>query len=359
MGMSGGDGGDGRRVLLVTGGGGFLGGAIVRLLVSRGERVRSFSRGLYPELEALGVEQVQGDLADGAAVRQACEGVAAVFHVAAKAGVWGPYEDYHRANVVGTENVIAGCRACEVGRLIYTSSPSVVFDGRDMAGVDESAPYPDRFATHYQSTKARAEQAVIAAARAGLPAVALRPHLIWGPGDNHLVPRILARAKRLRQIGNGSNKVDTIYIDNAAYAHVLAEERLRENPELSGRIYFISQDAPIALWEMVNRIIMAGGGPPVEKRVSPFVARTLAGLLEAAYKVLGIAAEPPMTRFVVNEMATAHWFDIQAAKRDLGYVPMVDTEEGLRRLAAHLQPKRSTNGGREQGAATVAAAGAK
>lgn len=329
-----------KRVVLVTGGGGFLGGAIVRRLVERGERVRSFSRGDYPELTQLGVEQVRGDLADAAAVARACEGVEAVFHVAARPGVWGPYEDYYRANTEGTHNVIAACQSAGVARLVYTSSPSVVFDGRDMEGADESAPYPDHYEAHYPRTKALAEQAVLAAGRAGLPVIVLRPHLIWGPGDNHLVPRILARAGRLRRVGDGTNKVDTIYIDNAAHAHVLAEEKLRENPSLSGRVYFISQDEPVPLWEMIDRILAAGGLGPVRKTIAPGAARFAGALCEGIYKLLGIKSEPPMTRFVAGELATSHWFDISAAKRDLGYAPIVSTEEGLARLAQWLQATR-------------------
>jgi len=321
----------------------------VRLLIDRGERVRSFSRGDYPALAELGVEQVRGDLADAAAVARACEGAEAVFHAAARPGVWGPYEDYYRANTEGTYNVIAACRSAGVARLVYTSSPSVVFDGRDMEGADESAPYPDHYEAHYPRTKALAEKAVLAAGRAGLPVIVLRPHLIWGPGDNHLVPRVLARAGRLRRVGAGANKVDTIYIDNAAHAHLLAEEKLRENQSLSGRVYFISQGEPVPLWEMIDRILAAGGLGPVRKTISPGAARFAGALCEGVYKLLGIKAEPPMTRFVAGELATSHWFDISAAKRDLGYAPIVSTEEGLARLAQWLQatcnitmPKRQT-----------------
>jgi 2-alkyl-3-oxoalkanoate reductase len=322
-----------QRKILVTGGGGFLGGAIVRRLLDKDELVRSFSRGRYPELDKLGVEQCQGDLADARAVTHACEGIEAVFHVAAKAGVWGCFDDYYQANVKGTQNIIAACNACKVQRLVYTSSPSVVFDGRDVQGADESLPYPKQFHAPYPQTKALAEQAVIQAAGNGLPAVVLRPHLIWGPGDNHLVPRILSRAGRLRQVGDGTNKVDTIYIDNAAHAHVLAETKLKANLELSGRCYFISQDAPMALWQMVNHILAAGGKPPLTKSISPFLAKLAGALCEGIYRLLPIKGEPPMTRFVAQELATSHWFNIQAAKNDLGYKPLVSTEEGLRRLA--------------------------
>lgn len=323
--------------VLVTGGGGFLGGAIVRMLVARGERVRSLARSRYPALEALGVEQVRGDIADPELVDRACEGVETVFHTAARAGVWGGYETYHRPNVIGTENVIAACHRRGVRRLIHTSSPSVIFDGTDMEGVDESAPYPDRFEAPYPATKAIAEQKVRAAAGGGLDTVCLRPHLIWGPGDPHMVPRILARARRLRRVGDGANRVDTIYIDNAAEAHLLAADRLAAKPEISGRVYFISQDDPIPLWEMIDRILAAGGKPPLQKTLSPAAAYRLGAVLEWIYRILHLSGEPPMTRFVAAELATSHWFDISAARRDLGYAPSVSTEEGLARLAAWLQ----------------------
>ncbi|MEJ2202357.1 MAG: NAD-dependent epimerase/dehydratase family protein, partial [Desulfuromonadaceae bacterium] len=203
---------------LVTGGGGFLGKAIVKLLRQRGMATRSFSRSAYPELETLGVEHVRGELADAAAVNRAVEGCDLVFHVGAKAGVWGSYEEFYQANMVGTRNVINACRQAGVQKLVYTSSPSVVFNGRDMEGVDESVPYPERFKAHYPRTKAEAERLVLAANGPELATVALRPHLIWGPEDNHLVPRILERGRQgaLCRFGRRPCLVDTCYIDNAA-----------------------------------------------------------------------------------------------------------------------------------------------
>jgi nucleoside-diphosphate-sugar epimerase len=325
---------------LVTGGGGFLGGAIVRRLVERGDRVSSLARGRYPELEALGVEQHQGDVADAEVVRKAAAGCDVVFHVAAKAGVWGRYEDYHRANVVGTENVIAACRAHRVSRLVYTSSPSVVFDGRDQEGVNESVPYPKHFEAHYPRTKALAEQLGLAANGPILATVALRPHLIWGPGDNHLVPRILerGRAGKLRRIGRHNKLIDTTYIDNAADAHLLAADRLALGSALAGKAYFLSQGEPVPLWDMVNRILAAGGVAPVTRSVPESVAYLAGTTCEVLYSVMRRRDEPPMTRFVARELSTAHWFDISAAKRDLGYEPRVSIDEGLRRLAEALGP---------------------
>ncbi|MCP3952975.1 MAG: NAD-dependent epimerase/dehydratase family protein [Desulfobacterales bacterium] len=321
---------------LVTGGGGFLGGAIVRKLVERGDTVRNFSRGNYPELEKLGVEQHRGDISDPEAVGKACAGIDIVFHVAAKAGVWGVYDDYYRANTLGTKNVIKACFANEISTLVYTSSPSVIFDGTDMEDVDESAPYPEHYHAYYPQTKALAEKIVVKAAEDGLKTVSLRPHLIWGPGDTNFAPRILSRAKKLRIVGNGRNRVDTIYIDNAAMAHLLAADRLRESDEISGRIYFISQDDPINLWEMINAILHAGGKPPVTRSISQKSARRIGALLEFGYRTFRLPGEPKMTKFLAAELGTSHWFNISAAKNDFGYKPAISTEDGMKELSQWL-----------------------
>ena len=327
--------------VLLTGGGGFLGLAIVRLLRQRGDDVRSLARNLYPELDALGVEQVRGDLADAGTVAEAAAGCDLVFHVAAKAGVWGDYQDYYRANVIGTANVIAACRTHGIDRLIYTSSPSVVFDGKDMEGVDESIPYPAHFEAHYPRTKAEAEKVVLAANGPNLATTALRPHLIWGPGDNHLVPRILDRGRRgrLRRIGNRPNLVDTLYIDNAATAHLQAADALAVGSPVAGKAYFLAQGEPRPVWEVVDRILAAGNLPPVTRTISPQLAYTAGWLLEKTYTLLRLSGEPPMTRFVARELSTAHWFDLSAARRDFGYQPQVSFAEGMERLATWLKEK--------------------
>ncbi len=327
--------------VLVTGGGGFLGQAIIRRLVARGDAVRTFQRGEYPALAAMHVECTRGDLSDREAVRRAAENCDAVIHTAAKAGVWGPYEDYYRANVVGTRNVIDACLAAGVGRLIHTSSPSVVFDGRDEAGIDESAPYPSRYLAHYPRTKAEAEWMVLASNSPKLATVALRPHLIWGPGDPHLLPRLVARAQcgKLRLVSRQDNLVDSTYIDNAALAHERALDALAATdstkpPACAGRAYFISNGEPLPMNELVNRLLATRGIAPVEKKISARAAYAAGAILEAFYKLLGRRAEPPITRFVARQLATAHWFDLSAARRDLGYEPSVSLAEGLKNLAA-------------------------
>lgn len=327
---------------IVTGGGGFLGHAVVMKLRDRGVRVRSFSRHFYPALDIDGVEQFIGDIGDLKAVSAACKDIDTVFHVAAKTGVWGRYSAYHETNVVGTRNVIAACKAGGTATLVYTSSPSVVFNGLDMEGADESVPYPTHYRSPYPQTKALAEQDVVRASTEGLRTIILRPHLIWGPGDKHLVPRIIERAHRLRQIGDGRNLVDTVYIDNAAEAHLLAARALKSNQELSGRIYFISQGEPIPLWDMVNAILKAGGHKPVRKSISLKKAMVIGTVLECVHRVLGLKGEPQMTRFVAEELATAHWFDISAASKDLGYRPVVSTAVGLQRLKEWLENEHKT-----------------
>lgn len=323
---------------LVTGGGGFLGGAIVRMLRERGDDVVSYSRSRYPLLDALGVEQSRGDIADKAALTAAALGCDIIFHVAAKAGIWGDYAEYYQANVVGTEAVIAACRANGIERLVATGSPSVVFDGRDIEGGDESLPYPAHYEAHYPETKMLAELLVLQANSARLATVSLRPHLIWGPGDNHLVPRIIQKARegRLKRIGTRPCPADTVYIDNAAKAHLLAADRLEPGAPLAGKAYFITNDEPLPLWDMVDRILAAGGLPPVRGRVSPGAARLIGIGCEKLWGLLRLSGEPPMTRFVANELSTAHWFDISAAKRDLGYCPEITIEEGLKRLREWL-----------------------
>lgn len=321
-------------IALVTGGGGFLGGAIVRQLVARGDTVRSLSRADYPWLKALGVTTIASDL--NADLTSAVEGCDVVYHVAAKAGIWGDYREYHQINTLGTQNVILACQRAGVPRLVYTSSPSVVHSGGDMENIDESAAYPAHFEAPYPATKAEAERSVLAANCGSLATVALRPHLIWGPGDNHLVPRIIARARsgRLRRIGNRVCLVDSTYIDNAADAHRIACDRLTPNSPIGGKAYFIANGEPLPLWDLIDKILATAGLPPITKSVPRQLASLAAIACEGLYTLMGRREEPPMTRFLVNQLSTAHWFNLSAARRDLGYDPQVSIEEGLKRLAA-------------------------
>jgi len=324
---------------LVTGGGGFLGGAIVRRLVEREWSVRAMQRGHYPQLEKLGVEQIRGDIADLDLVSRAADGCDIVFHVAAKIDPWGSYKPFHQTNVVGTENVLTAMRRSGVPKLIFTSTPSVIHSGGDLAGVDESEPYPEHFEAAYPQTKAMAEMAVLAANDDELATVALRPRLIWGPEDTNLVPQLIARARsgQLRLIGDGSNLVDTAYIDNVVDAHLLAADRLEPGAPCAGRPYFISNGEPRPMKQVINGILAAAGLPPVERTV-PIKAALVAGaVFETSYKLFPTKGGPKMTRFVARNFATAHWFDISAARRDLGYEPRVSFDEGLARLRSWFE----------------------
>lgn len=322
--------------ILVTGGGGFLGQALCRGLVERGHAVTSFNRGRYPELDVLGVHQLQGDLADGTAVSRAASGVDAVFHNAAKAGAWGSYESYRLANVVGTENVIAACRAHGIGRLVYTSTPSVTHRATHPVegGTADTVPYGEGFKAPYAATKAIAERAVLAANGTSLATVALRPRLIWGPGDHQLLPRLVERAKagRLRLVGDGANRIDTTYIDNAAQAHFDAFDQLAVGAACAGRAYFISNGEPKPVREIVNALLAAAGAPPVTKHVPFPLAYAIGAACEAAWTVLPLRGEPPLTRFLAEQLSTTHWYSMEPATRDFGYVPRISIAEGLERL---------------------------
>jgi nucleoside-diphosphate-sugar epimerase len=328
--------------ILVTGGGGFLGQALCHGLVQRGHEVASFNRGHYPQLEAIGVRQFRGDLADADAVLAAARDCEAIFHNAAKAGAWGSYDSYRLANIVGTDNVIAACRAHGIGQLVYTSTPSVTHRATHpvAGGTADNVPYGEHLKAPYAATKLVAEQAVLAANAADLATVALRPRLIWGPGDHQLLPRLAerARAGRLRLVGGGDNLVDTTYIDNAAQAHFDAFERLLPGAACAGRAYFISNGEPKPMREIVNALLAAVGAPPVTKSLPFAAAYAIGAACEAAWSLLSLRGEPPLTRFLAEQLATTHWYDMGPARRDFGYVPQVTIAEGLGRLAAARMP---------------------
>lgn len=369
----------------VTGAGGFLGKAICLRLLAAGIKVTGFARGHYPELEALGVVMLQGDLVNKDQLQQAMQGCDIVFHVASKAGVWGDRDSYFCPNVKGAANVIAACKALKINKLVYTSTPSVTFAGQDESGIDESTPYATSFLNYYAHSKAIAEKMMLDANQVGdvsvesaavtqvtqatqattetisdnnlaatqvaipntsqatapyaLKTVALRPHLIWGPGDPHLVPRVLARGRfdKLKLVGREDKLVDTIYIDNAAYAHVLAAlELCQAKPKCQGKAYFLSNDEPITMAKMLNLILACDALPPVTKRVPQSVAYVAGAVLETVYFLLKKQEEPMMTRFVARQLSCSHYFDISAAKRDLGYRALISINEGMARLKASL-----------------------
>jgi 2-alkyl-3-oxoalkanoate reductase len=329
---------------LVTGAGGFLGLYVVEQLTARGDCVRALCRSPSPLLNALGVEIVKADLRDRLAVAQSCRGMDTVFHIGGITGMGGLWKDYFEINTLGTKNVVEGCLKHGVARLIYTSSPSVTFDGKDQCGVDESVPYPKRWLSHYPHSKALAEQHVLGSnGQDGLLTCALRPHLIWGPRDRYLIPRLLADARcgRLRRVGDGTNVIDTIYVENAASAHLLAADALKPSSPMAGQAYFISQGEPVNCWNWLNEILVLAGLAPVRKSVSARMAYMIGAACETVHLLFQRRGEPSMSRFLAAQLATSHYFDISRARRDFGYEPKISTAEGLRRLAAGFDSRRS------------------
>jgi nucleoside-diphosphate-sugar epimerase len=326
---------------LVTGGTGFLGRRLVERLLAQGRPVTVFSRHLAPDLARRGVRFIRASLLDTDTVENACRGMDTVFHVAARVGVWGSYDDFFKTNVIGTRAVVAGCQKHGVQRLVYTSTPSVVYNGSDLSGVNESVPLTTGCPSAYPLTKAIAERYVLQMNTDELRTIALRPHLIWGINDPHLMPRIVqrARAHKLRIVGFGHNRVDLVHVENAVDAHLLAEAALfpEPMPVAAGKAYFITNGEPVALWEWINQVLQGVGEEPIRQKISLRSARLMGALCEAAWKVLPLKGEPPMTRFVASELATDHWFSIAAARRDLGYNPRITMAAGTAELIHWLK----------------------
>lgn len=321
--------------ILVTGGGGFLGTHIIsELLKDPSYMVTNFSRHSYVHLEEMGVPTIKGDLRSLDDIKRALAfGFDVIFHVAALAGVWGKHQDFYSINFEGTENLITLAQESGVKKFIYTSSPSVVFGDGDLLGVDESTPYPKMHLTSYAETKALAEQLVLAKACDEFLTCAIRPHLIWGPEDPHLFPRIIARAKegKLRVVGSGENLVDIVFVENAAMAHVEAMKAMTPT-KINGEAYFIGQERPVNLWDFVNQVLGILDIPLVNSSIELKTAYHLGAVLEFIFKVLGInKPEPPMTRFVALNLGKSHYFSHLKAQRDFGYVPRISIEEGLKR----------------------------
>ncbi len=324
---------------LVTGGGGFVGKAIVKQLTALGVETRVVGRNHYPEIDRLGGKCVVGDITDREGMLRISEGMDIVFHVAALAGIWGSWQDYYTTNVVGTETVVDSCRKNNIQMLVYTSTPSVVFNREHIEGGDERLDYATTFLCNYARSKVLAEKIVLAANSESLLTCAIRPHLIWGPGDPHLLPRLMESGRKgmLKRVGDGTNLVDISYIDNVAHAHLLAAKNLSEKGTAAGKAYFVSQGKPVNLWTWINQLFAEMNIPQVNSSLSFPVAYRLGGILEVIYKTLKIKNEPRMTRFLAEQLAKSHYFSTANAFEDLGYEPVVSMEEGLQRTIKWLK----------------------
>ncbi len=308
--------------------------ALVRRLVKEGHDVASFSRNSYSQHIELGVKSFTGDISNPAHIFTACKDIEAVFHTAAKVGFWGTYADFYKTNVSGTENLINSCISNGVGRLIFTSSASVVFDGTHLEGINESVNYPLVAASNYTATKAIAEQMVLQANSGFLRTISLRPHLVWGPGDTQLIPKMIQRAEsgKLRRPGKRDYFIDTTYIDNLIDAQLLALDKMELDKAICGKPFFITDGKPVKSWDFINSILMTAGVDPIKKTFPKAFALAVAWIIEKTNQLLKSNKDPFISRFLIHELCTHHWFDISAARSLLGYQPAIGFNEGIRRL---------------------------
>jgi nucleoside-diphosphate-sugar epimerase len=332
-----------KESVLVTGGGGFLGRQIIESLRNLNcGAIRVAGRKPQPELEKSGVEVLCGDISDSSFILKACMSRSLVFHTAALAGIWGKREDFYRTNVAGTQNIVDACIMRNISTLVYTSSPSVALHDGDTVNADETVPYPEKYLAPYPETKAIAERLVLNANSANFATVAIRPHLIWGPGDPHLLPRVVEKARKgkLIQVGDGKNLVDMTYVDNAALAHIAAAETLRNSRRANGKAYFISDGNPVELWTWISSLLKQLDIPPVTRKISYRSAYAAGALMEMIYKVFQFSGEPTMTRFVAGQLAHSHYFNISAARNDLGYSPAISPEDALEKTVEWLRGEK-------------------
>ncbi|QDU81396.1 3 beta-hydroxysteroid dehydrogenase/Delta 5--_4-isomerase [Polystyrenella longa] len=330
---------------LVTGGSGFIGLYMVEQLVQNGVDVRVLSRRTLPEFAQLGIEHIAGDLSNSELIRSAVKGVDVVFHVAGMTGIWGPWRKFYQVNVQSTREIIKACQENGVPRLIYTSSPSVIFDGSSHENVDETCPYPTEHLCHYSHTKAMGEQLVLESnGQGGLLTAAIRPHLVWGPRDQSLTPRVIEKATKgkLRRVGDGENLISVSYVENVAAAHLQLADSLHEGSPTAGQVYFINDPEPVKLWDWIDNLLKESGVSPLKKSVSAKTAYRAGRMLEMMYTFLPFKGEPPMTRFMASQLSQSHYYSIEKAQRDFNYTPIVSIEEGMKRWKSELKQYRDS-----------------
>jgi len=323
--------------ILVTGAGSLLLGGIAQQLASRGDEVVCFQR-RENETTHSNITTFAGDIRDRGAVSEAASGCDAIIHGAARVGVMGSWEDFYSTNVDGTTNVLRAAEEHHITRLVYVSTPSVAHVGRSIEGDVATPATTGRKRTFYAESKAIAEILALQANSAELGVVALRPHLVWGPGDTQLVGRIVDRARqgRLVMVGSGNALVDSTYIDNAISAHIAALDAIAPGSSCAGKAYVISNGEPRTVNELMSRICLAAGVEFSPKHVPAVIARSIGSVVERIWPLIR-KDEPPITRFVAEQLGTAHWFDQRPIQEDLNWKPEVSLDEGFVRLAKWFQ----------------------
>ena len=322
--------------ILVTGAGGFLGRTICQQLLQKNYKVYGLARGHYPDLEEKGVLMHRLDITDEKnflALNKVWQGVkfGSCIHTAGKVDMWGKWDDFYSVNVVGTQNTLTFCKENSIRYFIYTSSPSVIFGGESIKNGDESLPYPKKYYGLYGRSKAIAEQEVLKANSNLLKTVCLRPHLIFGKGDKNIIPRIveLGQKGRLKIVGDGQNQVDVVHVKNAAEAHLLALNKLKQGEDVDGKVFFIGQ-GPVFLWPFINKILGCHGVPPIQKKISFKKAFLLGYIVEVVLCFFRIYNRHPlMTRFLALQLGKSHYFNHKEANQALGWYPKIDIDEAL------------------------------
>ena len=334
------------QLSVVTGGGGFVGRHLVSSLLQRGDRVRVLDVADPRDLQAAlpGAEIVRVDITDAKAVREACEGAGAVFHNASLVHTKQNKADFvWNVNYGGTENVFAACQDLGIGKFIYVSSGSVVYDGKNIINGNESLPYAESNQAPYAHSKVQAEKMILARnGEGGVATTAIRPHVIFGPGDTRFLPAVLehARSGRLRvQVGLGVWLSDYTYVQNLVDSLLLADERLSLDSPVAGSAYFITNGEPMAFWEFVRRVLARLGLPPIRAKIPKEIPYAIAAIKEGIDTLRGgtISPEDGLTRFAIRYMCTHHFFSIEKARRELGYDSKVSIDEGIEITCRHLE----------------------
>ncbi len=321
--------------ILVTGAGGFLGFYIARDLKELGHKVYNFSRSHHRDLDQLEITTRIGNLNNPESIEKALKNIDAVFHVAGKVAMWGKWDDFYQTNTIGTKNLVEACKKKGIKKFIYTSTPSVVFGEGDILGEDENLEYPKKYLSLYAKSKMLAEKYVLDQNSENFLTCALRPHLIFGPRDKNIIPRLIEASKKnkLKVVGDGENLVDIIYVENAAQAHIQAFEQLSTDSKVAGSSYFIAQERPVKLWDFINQILQINGQSPITKKIPTNTAYRVGAIIEFFLKLFRVwNIHPPMTRFVALQLGKSHYFSHKKAQTDFNYSPSISIEEAIEKI---------------------------